>query len=59
MTAELPLLGTGDGPLGHAVAVVFMVLLPLFMYLDAPCPDRPLDAAQRTWSRLTGRNKDH
>ncbi|MCY3966444.1 MAG: hypothetical protein OXG83_15535 [Acidobacteria bacterium] len=58
MTGELPLLGTETGPVAHVVAVLTL-LVPFRVYLDAPCPDRPLDAAQRAWARVTGRNKDH
>lgn len=58
MTGALPLLGAGTGPVAHVVALL-MLLVPILVYLDAPSPDRRLDAAQRVWARLTGRNKDH
>ena len=58
MTGALPLLGTGTGPVAHVVALL-MLLVPILVYLSCPCPDRPLDAAQRLLSRLTGLNRDH
>ncbi|MCY3930466.1 MAG: hypothetical protein OXH70_01985 [Acidobacteria bacterium] len=58
MNAEVPPLGTGTGPAAHVVAVL-VLLSPFLVYLGAPCPDRPLDAAQQAWARVTGRNKDH